>query len=1215
MIERIWTNGKSLLLGLLFFLVSYGIYLSFVGYSNTEKQVAFQEKFQLVEKGLLSYSNTLQAVLETPPKDLWNEKSLWSKRFGVLILENQDVLFWNENRFPIHSFSFDKLGTELRVDSLSNGYYLIHPFTTSENHQVVVYSLLQSNYPYENSYLTSYTNEALSLPYKLNIYTAEKNGLPIYFKSKSKHPALYITPPLKTSLSQIGELIIFVFYIFSVILCWNGIQKLLKRTIPSKVSTGVFVVVFTAFAVAFPFFQFPGFIYNLTLFEPSIYASSSWFPSFGQMVWNSLVITYSAWWFSQFLKQHPARKKSLHTLFTVLIFLLFYSFAFYISWLLKSFILNSSVSLEVDEIFSLSIFSVLFLTLIAALFLNYFLLYREIISRLYQSSIVRHKLVYLWFFSGIIYGVLMLLLTDYSIYSAFWPLMINGVLFLVGRKEHSLKAAESILLLSLFSGYAAISINENTQINERQKREIYAAQLITEQDPILELEFLGLQERISDFFANTKKLYLNAPRVFSNTLVNETFSSYWDSYDIRFYLFNAKEQPLLEYSPNEEKTFDQLETVINEHTTIAELSSELFIVNDYFDQLSYISKQELIFSDNTPVWLFIEFRSKKIPEELGLPRLLINKTANVLDDLEEYSIARYANNNLVMRFGEINYPLTFQAFNELEELSSLNHHHYIRENDKQQVIIISKAEKTIFEKLTSFSYLLLFFGTAFFLTTSIYKGWIFFPTRQLLLSSKIQWVLISTVMGSFIIYSIISGQFVKQQHEAVTNDHLRERLSSVEIELLQKLGNQPYLDVTKQGVYLDQLLTKFAAVFSTDINLYGLDGSLLASSQPTIYEKGINGILIDPFAFYALRSEQKSEFIHKERIGKLDYLSAYRPLINQQNKTLGFLNLQHFAKQSSYENQINGFLITIINVAVLLLVITVIIAIFISNSIIAPLKKLQASVKTVELGKENKPIDYRGNDEIGALVKQYNDKLAELELKALQLAKSERETAWREMAKQVAHEIKNPLTPMKLSLQHFQRSFDSSAPDAKEKIQKITASLVEQIDALSHIANEFSNFAKMPKANEHQLDLLPLLTSCVLIFENNTTKIPIETELSEALVFADHDLMIRVFNNILKNAFQSIPDDRTANIKITLIKEEDNYVISISDNGTGISEEQRPKIFVPNFTTKTTGSGIGLAMVKQIVNNHRGEIWFESEEGVGTQFFVQLPVYKEESRS
>lgn len=382
---------------------------------------------------------------------------------------------------------------------------------------------------------------------------------------------------------------------------------------------------------------------------------------------------------------------------------------------------------------------------------------------------------------------------------------------------------------------------------------------------------------------------------------------------------------------------------------------------------------------------------------------------------------------------------------------------------------------------------------------------------------------------------------------------------------------------------MDYILKKFSKVFATDINLYDLNGALLATSQPKLYDKGIVSTQMNPGAFKELHFGLLSQFIHKENIGELDYLSAYLPFRNKSGNILGYLNLQHFAKQNAYETQLSGFLVTIINIAVLLLVVTVIIALFIANWITQPLRLIQQSIQSIELGKQNSPINYSGNDEIGALVREYNNKLEELEIKAMQLARSERESAWREMAKQVAHEIKNPLTPMKLSLQHFQRSFDPTDPNAKSKIDRISASLVEQINALTGIANEFSNFAKMPKPNEEYIDIVALVKNTASIFSNEETKVSVNSTAESIQIFADRDLMIRVFNNLIKNALQAMPENHDGLIQIRILKDGQFVQIEVQDNGSGIAESERQKIFIPNFTTKTTGAGLGLAMVKQII--------------------------------
>jgi nitrogen fixation/metabolism regulation signal transduction histidine kinase len=218
------------------------------------------------------------------------------------------------------------------------------------------------------------------------------------------------------------------------------------------------------------------------------------------------------------------------------------------------------------------------------------------------------------------------------------------------------------------------------------------------------------------------------------------------------------------------------------------------------------------------------------------------------------------------------------------------------------------------------------------------------------------------------------------------------------------------------------------------------------------------------------------------------------------------------------------------------------------------------------------------------------------------------------MAKQVAHEIKNPLTPMKLSVQHLQRTWKDHAPDMDLKMERLTKTIIEQIDTLSNIATEFSNFAKMPKANLEKINIKELIVNAIALFhDSENLEITFESSVeSDAFVFADKEQILRVFNNLIKNAIQAIPEDRKGKIMVALKKEKMQFLISVSDNGNGIDEDVLDKIFVPNFTTKTGGMGLGLAMVKNIVETANGRIWFETKAGFGTTFFVSLPCYMEE---
>ncbi len=297
-------------------------------------------------------------------------------------------------------------------------------------------------------------------------------------------------------------------------------------------------------------------------------------------------------------------------------------------------------------------------------------------------------------------------------------------------------------------------------------------------------------------------------------------------------------------------------------------------------------------------------------------------------------------------------------------------------------------------------------------------------------------------------------------------------------------------------------------------------------------------------------------------------------------------------------------------VFILLLAVSTVLAIFISNWLTEPLRILQESFAAVKFGEHNQSISYDKEDEIGALVKEYNQKLAELELAAQQLARSERESAWREMAKQVAHEIKNPLTPMKLSVQQLLRSYDPNDPESEERLKRVANSMIEQIDALTKIANEFSNFAKMPQLMNERMNIVPVIEGVCQLFSDSGVKLKFETFADKVYGDIDKDQFVRVFNNLIKNAVQSIHPEAEGEIIVRIIDHVNQVKIEIEDNGQGIEEEMRSKIFVPYFTTKGTGTGLGLAMVKQIIENHGGSIFFDSVIGKGTCFTIMLPKSK-----
>jgi nitrogen fixation/metabolism regulation signal transduction histidine kinase len=300
---------------------------------------------------------------------------------------------------------------------------------------------------------------------------------------------------------------------------------------------------------------------------------------------------------------------------------------------------------------------------------------------------------------------------------------------------------------------------------------------------------------------------------------------------------------------------------------------------------------------------------------------------------------------------------------------------------------------------------------------------------------------------------------------------------------------------------------------------------------------------------------------------------------------------------------------TLINIYTLIFFISGICAILISNSIINSFRLLIDQFRMIRL-QHNALLHWPHRDELGLLVKEYNAMIIKVEDMASKLASTEREAAWRELALQVAHEIKNPLTPMKLNIQYLQKAIKTEHADMGPLTVKLTDSLIEQIENMNVIATEFAHFAKMPDAQPECLHVSDMLHSIVALFQKNEEiKIELMEDSTDLCVLMDKGYFLRIFTNLIKNAIQAIPDDESGQISIRIRRNNHKVEIRVADNGSGIPEAMQKKLFTPYFTTKSSGTGIGLAMSKNMIELSNGKIWFETQAGKGTTFFVSLPNY------
>jgi len=393
------------------------------------------------------------------------------------------------------------------------------------------------------------------------------------------------------------------------------------------------------------------------------------------------------------------------------------------------------------------------------------------------------------------------------------------------------------------------------------------------------------------------------------------------------------------------------------------------------------------------------------------------------------------------------------------------------------------------------------------------------------------------------------------------------------------------------------------------VNVYDLYGNMQVSSDPNVYRNGVLSTKINPEAFYHLSRLRQVQHLQDEKIGTLSYLSIYAPVRDENGRVYAYLNIPYFSSQIDLHQEISNFLVTIINLNAFIFLIAGVIALFITNRITRSFSLIGDKMKEVNLGKMNEAIVWNRNDEIGELVKEYNKMVTKLEESAGALAKSEREGAWREMARQVAHEIKNPLTPMKLSIQYLQKAIGNNQKNVKDLTSAVANTLIEQIDHLSKIAADFAQFANIGNTKIDRFDLHDVLKSLKELYQpDHRIKFIWHAVPGKLILTADKTQMNRLFTNLFTNAVDACNEKESCVVVVS--EERNNGVvrISVKDNGEGIAEEMRSKIFTPNFTTKSSGTGLGLAMCKSIVEQAHGQIWFETDEGSGTTFHVELPV-------
>ncbi|AEN74050.1 integral membrane sensor signal transduction histidine kinase [Rhodothermus marinus SG0.5JP17-172] len=489
------------------------------------------------------------------------------------------------------------------------------------------------------------------------------------------------------------------------------------------------------------------------------------------------------------------------------------------------------------------------------------------------------------------------------------------------------------------------------------------------------------------------------------------------------------------------------------------------------------------------------------------------------------------------------------------------------------------------------------------------KGWL--PLPEARFQDRVLNALVGVGFVAVVVVGVVGVRVLEAESQRAVQAWLRQYLDRVERTLTQtaRPGELPYQVLDR--VPLDSIARRAGL----DLQLYR-GGQLIATTRPRLVRERLIEPLMPVAAYEALYCRaQRSAFV-PERLGTFAYWTGYRALLDEAGRPRYVVAVPALPEQERLEEERARTVAYLFGALLVLMFLVLLTAWLVARALVRPLARLREGLQAVARGELDRPLPVESRDELGALARTFNWMLRQLAESREQLARQERELAWREMARQVAHEIKNPLTPMKLSVQHLRRAFARRDDPGRfaELFERVTATLIEQIDTLAHIAADFSTLARMPTRRLERVDLNEVIREAARLMEAEAGR-PIELALhpEPLVVQADREELRRAYINLIKNALQALVPERPGRVRVTTRLEVDGdgrrwAYSTVEDNGRGIPEALRPKIFEPNFSTKTGGSGLGLAIVRQCVLDLQGAIGFESEEGVGTTFWLRLPL-------
>lgn len=1193
-------NWGVLYVMILFLVVAQGLEWYYYGDSiahipMTYLQSVYTKKAKKAEKGLdilkqkvpLKEWNNIQARLD---KDIY---------FYVVDSHNK-LVYWSSNELDVSELQYCDHGEEFVTLGHAKGILVQRIY---ESYSLVSFVKIKDEYDSENEYIYDtyakgfWVNQQVKLRHSDSYSEStivDQKGAPLF---AFVWTTTYLQKRFLGQMSLIFWILFYITLLFSISMWhrWLGgnMHKLYFFL------AGVFV--YSILIYLSMQFKYPRIVYATDLFSPYYYSSAHLNFSLGHLlvigsfVFSVVLVFY--WHVYLPILRTPKYSHWVYVSITQVLFLILFIIE---CWIVQDFIYNSVVEVSLSRVDLLSVESIFFYIFII-FELSVFILMRDKILGtikysipffLFLSTDIIISLCIAFFFLGIGKSLLFIYTIGYGVFLV----VIDSIRY---YRPRIIRFYHIIIIVLVSTAFQTFIIQYQSNTHRHQQYKVLAEKNLSEgesYDVLTQKLLEDLEPQIQEdrSLAYFMRMYrINQSRIL-DYMLKYYFYGYWDCYDVKIYATYQKNS----------KVYQRYEKLKRENQLFAYTSKHFYTCSE-MGLMDYLGIFEYSRNAHDSTYLFIELVKKNEFNQYGYPDVVFETGINNLTHL--LSTANYLKGNLLRHTGEYHYPLTMPSITANDSIFYTNDylHHLYKFDDHHTIVVSEKSNPQWLDFLVSWTYLFSLFVVLVFI--------VYFSSRHRDKRDSMPRTFFSSLLNSFILFVVVCMGvvfvvmiiFTINQYSLQQRKELRLKTNYV------KTAVEDYIiehdNQLEKSIDISYFVSRLSHKYQSDIHIYGVDGKLLATSRNSLFQHKYQSENMSSVPYF---HRGKDVYIQTEKLGDLKYLSSYSEIYSSHGRLLGYISLPSFFSLQDMRHELLGFLAWILIIYFVILLFTSLVSYVISGQLTRPMRVLESKLKAIRLGRANEKIEYIQSDadEITNLIIQYNTMVDELSNSAKLLAESERQVAWREMARQIAHEIKNPLTPMKLSIQMLDRM--KGRPDFDEYLKKTTRSLVEQIDSLAIIANEFSNFARMPVASFKKVDIVSKLMSSVNLFNNNSEGVVVDVEcsISEAYVFADSEQLTQVFNNILKNAIQAIPDNREGLIEVKLYQQNDKIEITIRDNGEGIPPEVQEKLFIPTFTTKTSGMGLGLSIVKNIIQMSHGTINFKTEQGWGTTFIIQFPI-------